>query len=259
MARWTFAGGLLIAACGTDAASSPPGSEVDGGDPAAVDAQAMPDADPTTDAASTADVVADAAPEACVVPAAVAFSDADFNVADWTLTKFGDGTAMEESFALGNPTPSMKVTISCNTPAPGNRTTVTAVLIKNAATYAPMVAGPIASIDYKEEYLNGSANNGPLSGAALEQGGVLFRQMPGQPLAQLAWAPLATKNLRATDFQQVDGVAHPDFSASGAPIQFGFFRQNTTPGIGCCPITVAAYADNWSVTVNSGACSPNDP
>ena len=56
-----------------------------------------------------------------------------FAASDWTLTKFGDGTAVHENFALGNPIPSLKVTISCSAPGPGARTTVTAVVIKNDA------------------------------------------------------------------------------------------------------------------------------
>jgi hypothetical protein len=43
--------------------------------------------------------------------------------------------------------------------------------------------------------------------------------------------------------------AHPDFSAGGAPIEFGFIRIISSPA-GNVASTRTVGIDNWSVTVN---------
>ena len=60
------------------------------------------------------------------------------------------------------------------------------------------------------------------------------------------WTHFDSGSLTAADFQLVagDGPAHPDFSATAAPIRFGFATSNTSP------ISSAnGGVDNWSVTI----------
>ena len=49
-----------------------------------------------------------------------------------------------------------------------------------------------------------------------------------------------------------DNAQHPDFSASGAPIQVGYFRANGT-GPGGGGYTLAAGIDNWHITIVGAA------
>jgi hypothetical protein len=68
--------------------------------------------------------------------------------------------------------------------------------------------------------------------------------------------PHTLSGLTATDFGLVavtqstifDDTQHPDFSAGGAPIQFGFFRANGT-GVNGGAYTLAAGIDNWQTTI----------
>ena len=49
-----------------------------------------------------------------------------------------------------------------------------------------------------------------------------------------------------------DNTQHPNFSAGGAPIQFGFFRANGT-GVNGGAYTLAAGIDNWQITLIAAA------
>ena len=58
--------------------------------------------------------------------------------------------------------------------------------------------------------------------------------------------------VNVTPFTIFDNTQHPNFSAGGAPIQFGFFRANGTSLNGPA-YTLAAGIDNWQVTVVAAA------
>lgn len=45
-----------------------------------------------------------------------------------------------------------------------------------------------------------------------------------------------------------DPLAHPDFSSTGGPIEFGFFRSNGTYSGGC---TIVGGSDNYSMTLHT--------
>ena len=51
------------------------------------------------------------------------------------------------------------------------------------------------------------------------------------------------------------GTQNPNFSASGAPIQFGFYRSNST-SVGGNGMATYGGIDNWSVTVRYDAATP---
>ncbi len=70
------------------------------------------------------------------------------------------------------------------------------------------------------------------------------------------WTPHVLNGLTSADFglvnvtptTVVDSTQHPDFTASGGPIQFGFFRANGT-GLNGEGYTLAAGIDNWQITL----------
>jgi len=62
-----------------------------------------------------------------------------------------------------------------------------------------------------------------------------------------AWDTLTMTGLTAAHFRTWSNVnAHPDFSASGAPILLGFATGNDNGG---STLSRAAGFDNWSMTV----------
>jgi len=90
-------------------------------------------------------------------------------------------------------------------------------------------------------------------GPALEQGGQ-FYIVPGHVMPNsfsLPWQNEAITALTAADFEEVsvtsttwsNPASHPDFSASGAPITFGYVRAKASVG------HTTSFLDNWTVTV----------
>jgi hypothetical protein len=45
-------------------------------------------------------------------------------------------------------------------------------------------------------------------------------------------------------------AGHPEFSAADGPIEFGFFRSDST-AIGASPYEIVALIDNWTMLVNT--------
>jgi hypothetical protein len=103
-------------------------------------------------------------------------------------------------------------------------------------------------------------SGGQATGAALRQSGrIYFAQV--SPFIPNAWTSIRRLGLQATNFAEIvvaNGVGtldqnrHPDFSASGAPIELAFIRavSITPPGVF---IETSAGIDNWRVTVNYAA------
>jgi hypothetical protein len=109
--------------------------------------------------------------------------------------------------------------------------------------YVPSMSGAIDHIDYSEDRIQ---FNQPFPGAAI--GGYFFlRQsgvrrivtLTGGTFTGTAWETATLSGLRASNFSGAD------FSAQGAPIEFGFVRWNSTGGI----LTTTHGIDNWRVTI----------
>lgn len=113
--------------------------------------------------------------------------------------------------------------------------------------YNPAVQGAITSVDYQESH---RVFNPPFAGAAvgatftIEQAGVVYLA-PIPTFSSTSWEQVTLTGLTAGDFTPAPG---PDFSASGAPMFFGFTRSNTQSA------NVAGGrvhgVDNWRVVVN---------
>jgi len=202
----------------------------------------------------------------CVAAQTVA--DSTFLDANWTGTQFvaGNGGTSTGAQVLvgGNPGPYRNVTNQLNAAPAGGETIVLSTHIYAPFTYDPAVSGAIGSLDYAEDAActPGCFGLGQSTGPALAQGGNFYILSSSSVTTGpgLAWLPHTLNALTAADFGLVnvtqttifDNTQHPDFSASGAPIQFGFFRANDT-GVNGGGYTLAAGIDNWQTTIVAAA------
>lgn len=198
-----------------------------------------------------------AAATAHAAPAVI--TDRTFADSDWSLTIFtvgngGDAEATQISF--GNAAPSRRIRLTVNdAPSPTESSAVDSVHLFSGTTYDPQTQGPIATVDYFEDALLVEGfGDGQATGIALRQGGNAYiRQIGLTP--DFIWSPKQDVGVPATGFVGIsaaglDPNAHPDFSSSGGPIEFGFTRRNST-SLGANGYTIVALIDNWTVLVNA--------
>lgn len=189
---------------------------------------------------------------------AVTFQDSEFLDQDWTVVElyYGTGGSWSASHSAtgGNPDAYRIVNTVVNA-AGSENSAVWSFHFRTGAGYDPAASGPIASLDYAESAIcsgpGGAA--GQATGPAIRQAGDIYYAQ-GIGTGNLGvWVEIEWLGVEATDFARVDGsgvhdTQHPDFSAGGAPLEFGFVRANSqAPGFG-------GYAkmggiDNWSVTI----------
>ena len=191
--------------------------------------------------------------------AAIVFFDDTFTDANWDLTPLahntGSTSAVQQASG-GNLGAFRKVTTNVG-PAPAGEAAQILGFNRNLlATFDPGLLGAIASLDYSEDaiLLNGFGD-GQASGPALRQNGQVYIRYA--VFAKDAdWTPKGFSGLtqnsfslvNLTDTTIVDGTQHPDFSAAGPPIDFGFFRFNSTC-LGCGSYSIIAGIDNWRVSI----------
>ena len=103
-----------------------------------------------------------------------------------------------------------------------------------------------------------SSASHPVAGQlALEQGSRLFRAaFAATPdVTALQWATVSGSGVLPQNFVQVsgspcpEGQTCPDFSATGAPITFGYFRASANEANGAA-FEITHGIDNWRVTVH---------
>jgi len=195
-------------------------------------------------------------------------SDNTFLDANWALTQFtagnGGSSTAAQSVAGGNPGAFRNVTDVLTTAPPGLNTIVLSTSIFTPFTYSPGVSGPIASLSYTEDAscTAGCFGSGQSTGPSLQQGGNLYILSSSTVITgpTAPWINHSLSGLTAADFGLVnvtsggsifDNTQHPNFSAAGAPIQFGFFRANGT-SVGGLGYTLSAGIDNWAITLTQG-------
>ena len=137
------------------------------------------------------------------------------------------------------------------------------------AVYNPSISGPIGCITYSEfsRTVSSSEPGGchcQIGSLALLQTGTVFVTTPGfpTPTAPSGWSPRQQILQKESDFCAMPGYlngtcVHPDFSATGAPIEFGFIRENSNASAGSAGFTTVGGIDNWQVNVlnTCTACS----
>lgn len=123
-------------------------------------------------------------------------------------------------------------------------------------SYDPSAFGAISSVDYAEDQTRTSAAWSPAQVAGysvLFQSGKVFL---GTGFVfgptDFNWSERTTLGLTAADFVELDGMnvllgSHPDFSATGSAINFGYARSNSYS----FSSTISHGIDNWSFTVAS--------
>ena len=206
------------------------------------------------------------------VDAAPPFTDGDFMPTDWEIVVFsfrssggafpgGAVTASQEPG--GYPGTLRKVNDSIiAAPSASEYSSTWGVHLRSGAVWDPMTQGPIGTLDYDEDALLFAPNgDGQLTGLAIRQGGVVYVHPVGVT-PDVAWTHKRKAGITAANLYELNGTgqvftSHPDFSASGAPIQFGFLRANSN-GNGGSAYTLSGAIDNWQVRVNLTCTSPSE-
>ncbi|MHC4535627.1 MAG: glycoside hydrolase family 16 protein [Planctomycetota bacterium] len=186
----------------------------------------------------------------------VTFSDGVFNASDWQLVTEQSGNGGSVSFSQestgGNPDEYLRITDTVNAAPPYS--IVCGAFFNTGAIYFPQTQGEIVSLEYSEDSIMLSGwGQGQATGLALRQNGVLYyAYTPGGGLFyanQSSWTPHSFTSFQAENFGHWQNPnVHPDFSSEGSPIEFGFYRMNSTPVFG---YTIVAGIDNWSVTIHN--------
>ncbi len=196
----------------------------------------------------------------------VRFFDGTFNNANWPFTVFTNGGTASATQQLtgGNPLAFFRIVNTTPNAAPNAFGQVFPVFRRLGATYNPQTQGAIASIDYAEDsILIDGSGDGLGAGPALVQNGKSYIG-PEHVTPSFLWTHFTNTNLKASDFDRLlpvsqwsanaatitDPTQHPDFSANGVPIQFGFWRGNTT-GLGGSGGSQIGGIDNWTVTIHN--------
>ncbi len=126
--------------------------------------------------------------------------------------------------------------------------------LRLASTYDPAVQGAIRVIDYAEDciQLDASAFTYVESGAFIEQlGRRYFSSRSPVQCSKAGWTRVTLDRLSDRDFEHFDGPACgagetcPDFSASGAPMRFGYVKST----FGAPGDSAQHGIDNWKITV----------
>jgi len=185
------------------------------------------------------------------------FQDDEFPVENWQASPvpgLGTGTLpvhVDETLAAGgNPGVFRKMTFQ----VPANEGSARVFYSSLGSTYDPAMQGAIYVIDYSEDCiaLQSSTTTSTQSSLVIEQGGRRYLSNTFDTCVLTSWSTVVMRaSLAAADFRLFDGPACaageacPDFSASAAPMRFGYWR--ITFGIG--GDSIAHGIDNWKVTV----------
>lgn len=196
----------------------------------------------------------------------VTFFDGDLNHADLEVSTMQLGNGGSYSFSQsptgGNPGAFGQFGVTANSSPPHGQSAVLLFARRIEAVYDTASRGGLFSIDYSaSERIE--ASGGPVTGLGLRQGGRLFVAMY-QPETLVGWKTNRLSNFSAVDFNEVqlrgpydftDEGSHPDFSATGAPLEMGFivlvYSGIDTGGVGT-PYEI----DNWRVDLHPAQAIP---
>lgn len=197
--------------------------------------------------------------------ASTVFFDGIFNNSDWTMTTItnaGGTGSFANAFQMpvgGNPT--QYRIVRHHLVINGANSSLFSVHMNVNAFYAPGTQGAVSVINYSEDSRNflNQGGNGQGSGLALIQGGTIYVQrnpvlvMPFSGFSN--WAPNSAPGLVPGDLWELTPAgalipsSNPDFSVAGAPMQFGFWRGNSSGGVTTGTFDTECGIDNWRVEV----------
>jgi len=191
---------------------------------------------------------------------AVTFSDGEFDPADWSSSAIADpaqnGPSHREGRSAAGGLPgAFRQMVHAMTAGPSS---LRVFNTKASAVYDPQALGAIHAVDYAEDCDRLSATSASwvlTSYPTIEQGGRRYVTRFGRGCLS-AWVNNFSQlpSLRVDDFVQADGPACgngescPDFSASGAPLRFGFERR-VVLAAGASAGSIEHGIDNWTVSV----------
>lgn len=190
----------------------------------------------------------------------VTFQDGTFLNADWSITtetlNLGGSVTGAQVATGGAPGAFRRITNTLNSAAgTGVSNTVYGAHFRAGAVYNPATTGAILTINYSEDSQRNSSVGGVQACAlALRQNGTIYYG-PGflTPSTVGVWATTSQTGLVASQFDAAaPGVQNPDFSPTGAPIEFGFSRANSTSVGGDGGQTIGGI-DDWTVVINHDA------
>src|SRR5689334_10455875 len=188
----------------------------------------------------------------------VTFSDGTFNDADWSATEICCGVGV--SFAAGqvatggNPGAYRQTDLVWSGPG------AIVTHLNHDAVYDPAVEGAITTLDYSFDNIELS-NYGVGYAMLISQNETGYIAFPpfGVGLDDTTspfWSHVSHTGLTASNFwEDNSNLTHPDFSSTGAPIQFGYWTSDSGDWVH----EDLSGIDNWSVTLNSGIEPPPDP
>jgi PEP-CTERM motif len=191
----------------------------------------------------------------------VTFADGTFANADWTATAIVKDSPTytftdTQQTSAGNPGDFREVVHDLSN-HPGS---LIVAHMNNFDVYNLAVNGPISSLDFSYD-LN-QFNPPPTQAVAYDllllQNGSYYTLSSQDLIFVNAWTAFAHSGLTASDFVLAvpgsTGPAHPDFSATGSPIDFGYLSGNSNTGSG--PDRRDSGIDNWSVTLHPPVPEP---
>ena len=192
---------------------------------------------------------------------AVEIKDGDFGTGwEFVAVQTGNGGSFDATISGGGNPGNQLIT---HTHINGNCGVIFGFGFKTDRSWDPATQGAITALTYSEDArLVDGFGGGQAIGPAIRQGGNYFR-LPGSATGTNAdWFTLSLGEISASQFVKVnpdagcgadsDPSSHPDFSGSGAPIEFGFVRANSQiDPYGAYDITAAL--DNFRFSVNGVA------
>jgi hypothetical protein len=188
----------------------------------------------------------------------VAFRDGTFADADWAATVISDTSAghvgtflAQQVGAGGNPGAYRYVRHNYCQGA------FIVGHLRAGAVYDPAVQGAATTISgsYDLTHINPPPGQGVGYGLLLRQGDTYYAVAAGDTVTGTGWAAFVAAPTPASGFQRVTGLGpeQPNFSATGAPMQLGYYSGNTSTS-GC--LQRESGIDNWAVVV--GRACPAD-
>ena len=180
------------------------------------------------------------------------------------MEKGAGGSALGlQSDTGGNPQEYREAVVTLE---PGSKNLIAGVLGFHRhleAVHDPSVSGEIQSISFSldSKLIAPLGLVGHTVGPALRQNGLIYAFVVGQ-ISEENWTARAASELQARDFGRVlggnggqwtDGRFNPDFTASGSPIEFGFFTSRASQGVDD-PKTFGF--DNWVLTISPVPAPP---
>lgn len=188
----------------------------------------------------------------------VVLQDTEFRAADWSVAAQsepatgGPTYAVAQETAGGNPGAHRSTGITM----PAGRVRLYLFQTYLGGTYDPAAQGPVYLIDFKQDCRALPGLLGAAPTLLVEQAG--RRYVAGGPTLcdASSWSSrvLIPGTFAAADMHQVDGpgcgagASCPDFSATGAPLRFGFGHLNEGLA-GFAGASGGFGIDNWRVTV----------